>query len=359
MEGKEKILSLRERIEGLDDGILRLLNERAEVVLEVGKEKSAGHCDFYDPKRESQIINRLSSLNPGPFPQYAISHVFHEVISACRSLEVVLDVACLGPAATHTHLACLKHFGSSVRVSPRESIPDVFEAVERGEANFGVVPIENSTEGSVNPTLDMLIESEVKICGEILMRISHDLLSLSGRPEDVGKIYSHPQALGQCKKWLRRNYPSVPLIETVSTAKAAQMAAEDSRAGAIASCLAARLYGLKAVKSQVEDPFHNYTRFFVLGRQSAERTGKDKTSLLFSISHAPGTLCQMLEHFAKRRINLTKIESRPVGDRAWEYIFFLDFEGHERDDSIQELLMEMKDNAPFLKLLGSYPRHCA
>lgn len=357
MEEKEKMQYLREKIEALDDEILRLLNQRAEIVLEIGQVKSKSNLNFYDPKREKEIVHRLTSQNSGPFPQQAISSVFHEIISACRSLEVILNVVYLGPAATNTHLACLGHFGSSAQTSLRESIPDVFEALEREEANYGVVPIENSTEGSVNRTLDMFIESDVKICGEIMMRISHGLLSLDGRPEDIRKIYSHSQALGQCKKWLRKNYPSVSLIETVSTAKAAQMAAQDPRAGAIASSLAARLYGLKVVKSQIEDYFHNYTRFLVLGRQSAERTGKDKTSILFSISHAPGTLYQVLKHFSERGLNLTKIESRPVRDRAWEYVFFIDFEGHVRDDSIKELLVELEKNALFLKFLGSYPRN--
>jgi chorismate mutase/prephenate dehydratase len=200
------------------------------------------------------------------------------------------------------------------------------------------------------------MESDVKISGEIMMRISHDLLSLDGKPEGIHKIYSHPQALGQCRKWLRKNYPSVPLVEAASTARAAQMAAEDSNAGAIASSLAARLYGLRVVKSQIEDYFHNYTRFLVLGRQNAEKTGKDKTSILFSISHAPGTLYQVLKNFSERGINLTKIESRPVRDRAWEYVFFIDFEGHVKDESIMDLLTELEKNALFLRFLGSYPR---
>jgi chorismate mutase/prephenate dehydratase len=356
MENGERIKDLRQKIDRVDEQILRLLNERAEIVLEVGKMKSEARSNFYDPKRESEILHRLISRNVGPFPDLAISPVFHEIISACRSLEVKLDVVYLGPEATNTHMACLDHFGSSIRAMPKDNIPDVFEAVERGEASHGVVPIENSTEGSVNRTLDMFIESEVKICGEIMMRVSHDLLSSEGRPEGIRKIYSHPQALGQCKKWLRKNLPSIPLIETVSTAKAAQMAAEDSSAGAIASSLASRLYGLKVVKSQIEDYFHNYTRFLVLGRQSAERTGRDKTSILFSISHAPGTLYQALMHFSQRGINLTKIESRPVRDRAWEYVFFIDFEGHIKDEPIMELLTELEKKIPFLKVLGSYPQ---
>ncbi len=357
MKNGERIKDLREKIDRVDEQILRLLNERAEIVLEVGRMKSEARSNFYDPKRESEILHRLISRNVGPFPDHAISPVFHEIISACRSLEVKLDVVYLGPEATNTHMACLDRFGSSIRAMPKDDIPDVFEAVERGEASYGVVPIENSTEGSVNRTLDMFIESEVKMCGEIMMRVSHDLLSSEGRPEGIRKIYSHPQALGQCKKWLRKNFPSIPLIETVSTAKAAQMAAEDSSAGAIASSLASRLYGLKVVKSQIEDYFHNYTRFLVLGRQGAERTGRDKTSILFSISHAPGTLYQALMHFSQRGINLTKIESRPVRDRAWEYVFFIDFEGHIKDEPIMELLAALEKGALFLRLLGSYPRN--
>ena len=357
MEEKETIQCLRKKIESLDDEILQLLNQRAEVVLQVGKVKSKNHLNFYDPKREKEILQRLASQNPGPFPQDAISPVFHEIISGCRSLEVHLEVVYLGPEATNTHLACLERFGSSIQALPKEGIPDVFEAVEKGEASFGVVPVENTTEGSVSRTLDMLMESEVKICGEITMRISHALLSLSGKPEEIRKIYSHPQALGQSRKWLRKNYPSVPLIETSSTARAAQMAAEDSSGGAIASSFAARRYGLKVVKSQIEDYFHNYTRFLVLGRQVPERTGKDKTSILFSLSHAPGTLYQVLKLFSERGMNLTKIESRPVRDRAWEYVFFIDFEGHVKDESVSALMAELEKKVFFLKLLGSYPRN--
>jgi chorismate mutase/prephenate dehydratase len=356
MENGERIKDLRQKIDRVDEQILRLLNERAEIVLEVGKMKSEARSNFYDPKRESEVLQRLTSRNTGSFPGHAISPVFHEIISACRSLEVKLDVVYLGPEATNTHMACLDRFGSSIRAVPKDNIPDVFEAVERGEASYGVVPIENTTEGSVSRTLDMLIELEVKISGELVMRISHDLLSLSGKPEDILKIYSHPQALGQCRKWLRKNYPSIPLIETASTAKAARLAAEDSKAAAIAGSLAARLYGLRVVRSQIEDYFHNYTRFLVLGRQNAERTGKDKTSILFSISHAPGTLNEVLKHFSERGINLTKIESRPVRDRAWEYVFFIDFEGHVKDEPITELLAELEKKVSFLKVLGSYPQ---
>lgn len=356
MEIEERLKLLRQKIDSLDDQILHLLNERAEVASKIGKIKSELHIDSYNPQREEEVLQRLGSQNHGLFPEQAIPTIFREIISACRSLEVELGVAYLGPPATHTHMACIERFGSTVQAFPKESIQDVFEAVERETANFGIVPVENSTEGIVHRTLDMFIDSEVKICGEVLLRISHDLLSLSGKPEDVQRIYSHPQALGQCRQWLRKNFPRAELIETVSTAKAAQMAAEDKKAAAIASSLARRLYGLLAIESRVEDYLHNYTRFLVIGRQAGERTGKDKTSLLFSIPDSPGSLYRVLRPFSKKSINLTKIESRPIKDKPWEYVFFLDFEGHAADTHVEEAVGELKKNVLFMKFLGSYPR---
>jgi chorismate mutase/prephenate dehydratase len=356
METERRLKLFRQQIDSLDTQILNLLNERARVILEVGRVKSDSKMAAYNPQREEEILQRLNLQNSGPFPQTAISPVFREIISACRSLEAELTVVYLGPPATHTHLACLDRFGSSVRALPRESIQEVFETVEREKANFGVVPIENSTEGVVNRTLDMFIDSEVKICGEVLIRISHDLLSQSGKPEDIEKIYSHPQALGQCRQWLNKNFPHAELAETVSTAKAAQMAAGDPKAAAVASSLASHLYGLKIIESRIEDYLHNYTRFLVLGRKIGEASGRDKTSLLFSISDSPGSLYQVLKPFSEKSINLTKIESRPIKDQPWEYVFFLDFEGHTTDPIIQEAVSELKKNVLFLKFLGSYPR---
>jgi chorismate mutase/prephenate dehydratase len=356
METEEKLNPLRQKIEAVDGQILRLLNERAEIVLEVDRVKSEIRMESYDPQREEEILRRLILQNSGPFPRESISPVFTEIISACRSLEVELTVAYLGPPGTHTHLACLEHFGSSIQSVPQESIQDVFETVEKAKASYGIVPIENSTEGVVNRTLDVLIESEVKICGEVLIRISHDLLSLSGRVKDIEKIYSHPQALEQCRKWLRKTFPYIPLIETVSTSKAAQFAADDPKAAAIANSSAARIYGLKVIESQIEDYLNNYTRFLILSREINKRTGRDKTSLLLSIPHTPGSLYEVLRPFSEKRINLTKIESRPVKGRPWEYVFFLDFEGHVTDSHIIETISELKENVLFLKVLGSYPR---
>ncbi len=356
MESEDQLKSLRQKIDSLDEQILHLLNQRAEVALEVGRVKSETRRDPYNPQREEEILKRLESQNSGPFPQKAVSSVFQEIISACRSLEVELTVVYLGPPATYTHLAAIERFGNSIQAFPTESIEEVFDAVERGRASFGVVPIENSTEGVVNRTLDMFIESEVKICGEILIRISHDLLSRTGSTEKIRKIYSHPQALAQCRQWLRKRFPQVALSESTSTARAAQLAAEDEEAAAISSSLASQLYGLKVVESRIEDYLHNYTRFLVLGRQTMERTGRDKTSLLFSISHSPGSLYEILKPFSEKAINLTKIESRPIKDKPWEYVFFLDFEGHSADRQVQEALTEMKREVLFFKLLGSYPR---
>lgn len=354
---KEKIQSLRQKIEAVDDEILRLLNQRAQIVEEVGKVKSEIKMDYYSPRREEEILQRLGTKSSGPFPRWAIPSVFREIISACRALEAELTVAFFGPPATFSHVACIQHFGSSIQMLPENTIQDVFEAVEREKAVYGVVPIENSTEGPVSQTLDMFIKSGVKICGEILSRISHDLLSQSGRPEDIQKIYSHPQALGQCREWLRKNFPHVQLEEAGNTAKAAQLAMEDPKTAAIASSLAAHLYGLKAVASQIEDNLNNYTRFLVLGRQGAERTGRDKTSILFSISHAPGTLFRALQIFYEKGINLTKIESRPTKGKPWEYVFFVDFEGHATDSHVAEALDKMKEHVLFVKILGSYPQN--
>jgi chorismate mutase/prephenate dehydratase len=273
-----------------------------------------------------------------------------------EKIEAERTVAFLGPPATFSHMACIQYFGDSVPILPENTIQDVFEAVERGKADYGVVPVENSTEGPVSLTLDRFILSEVKICAEIMTRVSHDLLSLSGNAAEVQKIYSHPQALSQCREWLRRNFPQVRPEETGSTARAAQLALEDPHAAAIASSLAASVYGLKAVAFQIEDHLSNTTRFLVLGRRGAERTGRDKTSVLFIVPHTPGTLFRVLQVFYEKRINLTKIESRPMKEKPWEYVFFIDFEGHATDPHVAQALDEVKEHVLFVKVLGSYPQ---
>jgi len=267
-----------------------------------------------------------------------------------------MQVAFLGPQATFTHVAAQQQFGMSALLTPQKSIPAVFEEVEKGRALYGVVPVENSTEGMVSHTLDMFVDSELKITAEVLLEVSHDLLSRTGRMEDVRKVYSHPQALAQCRHWLEENLPNIPLVDVASTALAAQIVSEDVSAAAIAGCAAAEHYGLKVVRSRIEDQVNNFTRFIVVSRKLAEPSGNDKTSILFSVKDEPGILYRMLEPFARRGVNLSKIESRPVKTKAWEYIFFLDMLGHVSEPHVKEAIEELRGYCQFLKILGSYPK---
>lgn len=345
---------LRHEIDTVDDSILELLNRRAQVVIEVGKAKAGEKRDFYVPAREQAIYSRLSGQNSGPFPTEAIRRVWREIISASLSLEHPLKVAFLGPQATNTHVAAMEQFGLSAQLVPQKSVTAVFEDVERGRTEFGVVPVENSTEGAVAHTLDMFMQSELKIHAEVLLPISHDLLSRSGQIGEIRKIVSHPQALAQCRRWLEENFPDVPQFDVASTALAAQMAAEDETVAAVASEMAATLYGLEVVKSRIEDNPNNFTRFLVIGKNSPQPTGNDKTSVMFSVRDEPGILYRMLEPFSKRGINLSKIESRPMKSKAWEYIFFLDMEGHLSEENVRLAVEDLKGYCQFLKVLGSY-----
>ena len=350
------IEELRTAIDGIDDRILGLLNDRAKVVLEVGRLKSGSNLQFHVPGRERQIYERLSRANGGPFPNDALRSIYREIISACLALESPMKVAFLGPKATFSHLATMQQFGLSAELVPLKSIPAVFEEVEKGKALYGVVPVENSTEGVVSHTLDMFVESGLKITAEILLEVHHDLLSRTGRLEDIKKVYSHPQPLAQCRQWLDDNLPGVPVVDVASTATAAQIVSDDYTAAAIASELAGSLYDLKTARSRIEDQVNNFTRFLVIAKNGVERSGNDKTSVLFSVKDEPGILCRMLEPFAKRGINLSKIESRPFKKKAWEYIFFLDLFGHASDPEVAAALEELKECCQFIKVLGSYPR---
>ena len=353
---RKNLSELRRQIDAIDDQILELLNRRAGVVIEVGRAKAGEQKEFYVPSREQAIYERLTAASAGPFPKEAIRRVFREIISASLSLEQPMKVAFLGPQATFTHVAAMQQFGFSAQLVPQKSIPAVFDEVLRGRAHYGVVPVENSTEGVVSHTLDMFMESDLKINAEILLGISHDLLSRSGRLEEVRKVVSHPQALAQCRKWLEENLPDIPLVDVASTALAAQMAAEDETAAAVASEMAATLYGLQVLKPKIEDNPNNFTRFLVIGTKTPERTGRDKTSVMFSTKDEPGILYRMLEPFSKRGINLSKIESRPMKKKAWEYIFFLDMEGHIAEEGVSAAIEELRGYCQFLKVLGSYPR---
>lgn len=350
------IEKLRTQIDSIDDRIVELLNERSRVVLDVGRLKTGSNQEFHVPGRERQIYERLLGSNPGPFPNDALRSIYREVISACLSLESPMKVAFLGPKATFSHLATMQQFGLSAELVPMKSIPSVFEEVEKGKALYGVVPVENSTEGVISHTLDMFVDSSLKITAEILLEVHHDLLSRTGRLEDIKKVYSHAQPIGQCRQWLDCNLPGVPLVDVASTAVAAQIVSDDYSAAAIASELAASMYDLKVVRSRIEDQVNNFTRFLVVSRKGCDRSGKDKTSVLFSVKDEPGILFRMLEPFAKRGINLSKIESRPYKSKAWEYIFFLDLFGHAVDSDVALALEELRGCCQFLKILGSYPR---
>lgn len=356
MQNKKTLKELRHDIDAVDDRLLELLNRRAALVIEVGKLKSAGKGEFHVPSREREIYERLTAHNKGPFPNEALRSVFREIISASLALEAPMKVAFFGPKATFTHMAAMQQFGLSAELVPQKSIPAVFEEVEKGRAQYGVVPVENSTEGMVSHTLDMFMESELKINAEVMLEIHHYLLSRTGRFEDIRKVYSHPQPIAQCRNWLAENLPNVPAVDVASTAVAAQIVSEDYTAAAIASELAATMYDLKVVRERIEDQVNNFTRFLVIGKKMAEKSGDDKTSLMFSVKDEVGILYHMLEPFAKRGINLSKIESRPLKKKAWEYIFFLDLMGHIDDPVIAEAVQELKQCCQFVKVLGSYPK---
>ncbi|TAN44002.1 MAG: prephenate dehydratase [Nitrospirae bacterium] len=346
---------LREQIDGIDERILELLNKRANVAIEVAGIKREQNLKFHSPERERAILERITALNKGEFPNDALKVIFREIISASLSLEEPLKVAYFGPEGTFTHLASVRHFGSSASYIPQESIRTVFDAVDSGKADYGLVPIENSTEGAVNYTLDMFADCELKIAAEVMLEISQNLLSKSGDRKRIKKIYSHPQPIAQCREWLERNMPAIPVIESVSTAKAAEIAAKDGASAAIASELAAKLYDLKFIEKHIEDNKYNFTRFLVIAKEYPGRTGNDKTSLMFSLKDKPGALYSALVPFKTAKINLTKIESRPSKRRAWEYIFFVDMLGHIDDKKVKKAVEEVKDSCLYLKHLGSYP----
>lgn len=347
---------LRKKIDNIDEEILGLLNERANVTLAIGKVKAKNKASVYVPNRERQIYEHISRINKGPLTDNSLNAIYREIMSASLALEKPIKVAYLGPPATFTHLAALKKFGSSLKYYPANSITEIFTEVEADRADYGVVPIENSIEGAVNHTLDMFIESGLVICSEISLEISHNLMArcLMSR---IKRVYSNPQVFGQCRLWLESNLAKAKLIEVSSTTKAAEIAAKESNSAAIASSLAAECYGLKILAASIEDSAHNITRFLVIGKVQAAPTKKDKTSIMFSIKDKVGALHDMLVPFKKNGINLTKIESRPSKKRPWEYYFFVDLQGHSHDTKIKKALAQLKRQSNIFKILGSYPAY--
>lgn len=349
------IKDIRKKIDELDQQILKLLNERAACALEIGKMKASKSEHTYAPERELQVIGQVLEENHGPLDDQAVGAVFREIISASRALEKPLVVAYWGPPGSNTHIASVQKFGSSTEFISVDTISDIFAEVERRRADYGVTPVENSTEGVISHTLDMFIQSELRICSEIFVNISHNLLSAQEDLNDIKRIYSQPQPTAQCRNWLRANAPQAQIVEVSTTAKAAMLAAEDSTSAAIASKLSAQLYGLKILQEGIEDSPHNRTRFLIIGRTKPAQSGRDKTSMVFSVPHRAGALYRALSVFEKEKINLTMIESRPTKQMPWEYIFFVDIQGHEKDEVVQSALDKLSEETLFLRVLGSYP----
>ena len=352
----EELKRYREEIDRIDRTILELLIERSEYAKKIGEVKKRKGLQIHVPERERQIIEKLLELNRGRFPEKALVRIFREIISACLSLEQPLKVGYLGPAATFTHQAALEHFGISAKYIPLSTIKDVFEEVERGNIDYGVVPVENTIEGVVNYTLDMfLVKPNIKIVGEIIIPVAQHLLSLAEDISQIKKVYSHPHALAQARSWLDKHLPNVQRIEVESTAKAAEMALEDETAAAIASEAAARVYNLNILAKNIQENLNNYTRFLVIGKRELGRSGKDKTSLLFAVKDEAGALYKALEPFYKHNVNLTKIESRPSKEKSWDYVFFVDLEGHIENENVKRALEELKNRTKLVRVLGSYP----
>ncbi len=351
----DDIKSLRDDIDRIDSQIISLLKERAEIAKKVGNYKKARSLPLHVVSREREIMDRIGEMNTHPFPTDALRHIYREILSACLSLEEPLTVAYLGPPASYTHQAALKHFGNSIRFLPATTIPEVFRFVESGEALYGVVAIENSTEGMVFYTLDTLVESDLKIVGEIVLPIHHCLLSRAPSLKEIRMVYAHPQALAQCRGFLSNHLPHVLTVETTSNTKAAELATEDEHAAAIAGEMASDFYNVAILRKHIEDYSDNQTRFLVIGTNEPGKTRRDQTSMMISIIDRVGTLAAILGLIAQQGINLTRIESRPSKKKAWDYIFFIDIEGHQKDDQIRDLLAKLQNLCPYVKILGSYP----
>ncbi|MDD4980540.1 MAG: prephenate dehydratase [Candidatus Omnitrophica bacterium] len=346
--------NLRDAVDDIDKKIIRLLNTRAETTLDIARLKREGGKSVYSPEREREVLKRIASINKGPLTSDALEAIYREIMSCSLSLEGPLRVAYLGPQASFTHLAALKRFGSQVEYIACNNIADIFLDVEKGNTDYGVVPIENSVEGAVSHTLDMFVDSELKICSQIILDVAHYLLANCPKNK-IKLVYSNPQVFGQCRLWLQENLPGIEEIEVSSTTRAAQIAAKEKYSASIASLLAAKVYKLKVIAAHIEDSPHNITRFLVIGNNDVPATGRDRTSIMFSIKDKMGALHDMLIPFKKNRINLTKIESRPSKKKAWDYYFFVDLEGHKDDPRIKKALSALENKCRFLKVLGSYP----
>ena len=344
----------RQAIDRLDKQIVALLNERTKHVLQIGAIKLKSGEEIYAPHRELAVLERVCKLNDGPITEESLRAIYREIMSSALSLEKTMTIAYFGPEATFTHQAAIRRFGSSLNYTPHKTIADVFTEVAKGRADYGVVPIENSTEGVVTHTLDMFVDSALKIVAQIVLPIQQCLIGNTPL-QDVKKTYSHPQAIAQCRQYIQTHLHHAEIVETSSTTRAAELAARERNTAAIASALAAERYGVNILEKDIQDSSTNATRFFVLGRQCPAPTRKDRTSVMLSIAHKVGALHKALSIFNKHKLNMTRIESRPNKRKAWEYFFFVDFDGHVQDERVTAALAQLQKVCNFVKVLGSYP----
>ena len=358
MTEAEQLNAIRERIDSIDEQVQDLINARAAAAAEVAriKQQSGGEVVYYRPEREAQVLRRVKARNEGPLDAEEMARLFREIMSACLALEYPLNIAFLGPEGTFTQAAALKHFGHSVSTLPLGSISDVFQEVEAGNCQYGVVPVENSTEGVISHTLDMFFSSPLQICGEVTLRIHHNLLSNTQSLGEIKKLYSHQQSLAQCRGWLDRHLPNVERIAVGSNGEAANIVREDSSAAAIASETAGEIYGLGVLASNIEDEPGNTTRFLIIGNQQVPPSGEDKTSLLISTRNEAGGLHRLLGPLAEHGVSMTRIESRPSRRGVWDYVFFIDVDGHKDEERVAKELQVLEQQANIYKILGSFPK---
>jgi chorismate mutase/prephenate dehydratase len=355
MAGEDELRAHRDAIDALDREILARLSERARHAQAIGKLKEGSGAPAYRPEREAQVLAGIAGANPGPLPDDAVRLLFRQIMSACLALERRLRIAYLGPPGTFTHAAVEGHFGAFVEGVPEASIDEVFRAAESGRCDYAVVPVENSTEGAVGRTLDLMVQTDLAVVGEVKLRVQQNLMSRAASLADVKRVYSHAQSFAQCVQWLSRHLPSVPRVVASSNAEAARLAAAEPGAAAIAGEIAAKLYGLAVLAPHIEDEPNNTTRFWVLGTQEVGASGHDETSLVTSAPNRPGAVHALLEPLAKHGVSMTRFESRPARTGLWEYLFYIDITGHRTDAPVAAALAELAARAPFLKVLGSYP----
>ncbi|MGL1932479.1 MAG: prephenate dehydratase [Desulfotalea sp.] len=356
MKDTTSIKDVREGIDKIDDTVLQLLKNRLDLAKQIGILKNEDNRAKWDPRREKEIYDRLISDNHDKFPEDSLKSIFHEIITTCRLSQKKAIVGFLGPIATFSHLAGVKYFGHAAEYKDLKTIEQVFAEVEKGRIEFGIVPVENSIEGAVSSTLDSFMKYQVKICGEMQLPISHNLVSQLGNIDDIETVVSHDQPLAQCREWLQKNLPNTPTLPVFSTGIASQMAASDPTVGAIASSLAISTYDLQVVEKSIEDYDGNTTRFLVIGKQSPSKSGRDRTSLLIGTMDRPGSLNEVLTVLSEEKINLAKIESRPVKGKRWKYLFFLDMIGHIEDKKVQKGCNRLKETCSYFEWLGSYPQ---